>query len=99
MLYVLGVSTPMPSERKPYMTYIVRVWSSLPFEEAESFSYMPYIIGVATLTLFQNSWGKKYGCGYPSPYFLGKYSPTHVLKCFAFVFHSSDMKLKKKKIQ
>ena len=46
--YAMGVSTPKPSERKPYMMYVVGMGSPIPFQEAESFSYMPYVIHVTT---------------------------------------------------
>ena len=43
---VMGVSTSMPSEQKPDWLYIVDVGSSIPFQEVESCSYTPYILGV-----------------------------------------------------
>ena len=43
---VMGVSTSMPSEQKPHWLYIVDVGSSIPFQEVESCSYTPYILGV-----------------------------------------------------
>ena len=42
----MGVSTPIPSKRK-HVQYIMGVGSPIPSHEAELFSYMPYVIGVA----------------------------------------------------
>ena len=52
---VVGVSIPILSERKPYLPYVVGVGSPIPFQEAESFSYMHYVMSVATSTLFGTS--------------------------------------------
>ena len=51
-LFVLGMITPIPSDRKPYIAYVVGGGSPIPFQGAESFSYTPYVMAVASLTLF-----------------------------------------------
>lgn len=48
LLYIVGVRTPTLSKRKPYVPYVMGVGSSILYQEAESFSYMSYIVGVAT---------------------------------------------------
>ena len=40
----MGVSVPIPSETKPYVLYVVGVGSPIPFQEADPFSYTPYVV-------------------------------------------------------
>lgn len=51
MPYVKGVSTPIPSE-ETYAPYNMGVGSSIPFQDANPFSYILYIVGVAIPMLF-----------------------------------------------
>ena len=47
----MGVNTLILQKRKPYVQYIIDVWSPIPFQEAESFSYTPYVVtGAVTAT-------------------------------------------------
>ena len=61
MPYVVGVSTPIPSERKPYVPYVVGVGSPIHFQGAGSFSYMLYVRKVAAISKLLC---KKYECRY-----------------------------------
>ena len=49
--YVVGVSTPVPSD-----SCVVNVRSPTPFQEAESFSYTPYVVGYPHPYFFMGVW-------------------------------------------
>ena len=71
MLYVRGESTPILSERKPYVPYIVDVESSIPSQEA-SFSYTQHIAGSTTPMAIFQFLCKKYG--WIHPHHRGRYT-------------------------
>ena len=60
---VLVVSTSIPTERKPYMLYVVGMGSLTPIQEAASLFYIRYNMAVTTPMRFRNSYGKSMGVG------------------------------------
>lgn len=68
MCQILWVWAHPYGQRKTYMLCIMGVGSLVRVQEAGSFSYMPYIVGMATPTLFGNSFEKSMGVGRPMTY-------------------------------
>ena len=57
-LCALWVSANLFCQRNPYVPYITGVGSPMPFQEAELFSYTPYVVDVAKPMLLLNVFKK-----------------------------------------